>query len=42
MQKDYKDLIDEQKIAELATSPNAQEAFFGRDGLSSTTLLSID
>lgn len=33
MQKDYKDIIDEKKIAELATSANAQEAFFGRNGL---------
>lgn len=33
MQKDLKDIIDEKKIAELATSPNAQEAFFGKNGL---------
>src|SRR5579872_5582696 len=33
MQKDFKDIIDEKKIAELATSPNAQEAFFGKNGL---------
>jgi putative transposase len=33
MQKDLKDIIDEKKIAELATSPNAQEAFFGKKGL---------
>lgn len=33
MQKDLKEIIDEKKIAELATSPNAQEAFFGKNGL---------
>jgi putative transposase len=34
MQKeDFKDILDEKKIAELAISPNAQEAFFGKNGL---------
>ena len=33
MHKDLKNIIDENKIAELATSPNAQEAFFGKNGL---------
>ena len=33
MTKDTKSIIDEETIAELATSPNAQEAFFGKDGL---------
>lgn len=33
MQKDLKDIIDDKTIAELATSPNAQEAFFGKNGL---------
>lgn len=33
MQNNLKDIIDEKKIAELATSPNAQEAFFGKNGL---------
>lgn len=33
MQKDLKDIIDEKKIAELATSKDAQEAFFGKNGL---------
>jgi len=33
MHKDLKDLLDEKKIAELATSKDAQEAFFGKNGL---------
>ncbi len=33
MHKDLKDIIDEKRIAELATSENAQEAFFGKNGL---------
>ena len=33
MDKDLKDLVDEKKIAELATSKDAQEAFFGKNGL---------
>lgn len=33
MHKDLKDIIDENKIAKLAISPNAQEAFFGKNGL---------
>lgn len=33
MHKDLKDIIDEKKIAELATSKDAQEAFFGKNGL---------
>ncbi len=33
MQNDFKDILDEKKIAELATSKDAQEAFFGKDGL---------
>ncbi len=28
MHKDFKDIIDEEKLAELATSKDAQEAFF--------------
>lgn len=33
MHKDFKDIIDEEKLAELATSKDAQEAFFGKEGL---------
>jgi len=33
MHKDLKALLDEKKIAELATSKDAQEAFFGKNGL---------
>lgn len=33
MHKDLKGIIDEKKIAELATSKDAQEAFFGKNGL---------
>lgn len=33
MQKELKDIIDDKTIAELAISPNAQEAFFGKNGL---------
>ena len=33
MHKDLKDLVDEKKIAKLATSKDAQEAFFGKNGL---------
>ena len=33
MHKDLKDLLDDKKIAELATSKDAQEAFFGKNGL---------
>lgn len=33
MQKYLKDILDEKKIAELATSKDAQEAFFGKNGL---------
>lgn len=33
MHKDLKELLDEKKIAELATSKDAQEAFFGKNGL---------
>ena len=33
MHKDLKDLLDKEKIAELATSKDAQEAFFGKNGL---------
>lgn len=33
MTKDTNLIIDEDKIAELATSPSAQEAFFGKNGL---------
>lgn len=33
MHKELKEIIDEKKIAELANSPNAQEAFFGKNGL---------
>ena len=33
MSKNTKLIIDEEKIAELATSKDAQEAFFGKDGL---------
>lgn len=33
MHKDFKDIIDQEKLAELATSKDAQEAFFGKEGL---------
>jgi len=33
MHKNLNDIIDEKTISELATSPNAQESFFGKNGL---------